>query len=506
MVTDGRTDIMLLRSALVIVVSGILLIACAVGPDFHRPDAPDVSAYTSQNLPGKTASASVAAGEAQYFLHDMNIPDQWWTVFRSQALDQVIRMALSDNPTLASARATLRKAQEDFNAQFGAGRIPSVDAKASATREKFSGASFGQPGGGTIFNLYNVSVNVSYLLDPFGSVSRELEALQSQIDFERFQLEGSYLTLTSNIVTTAVKEASLREQIRATEEIVTLQKNQLSLVEQQFELGGVSRSDVLTQRTQLAQTLTTLPPLKKDLSKTRHLISVLAGKFPADASSLPVFNLDGLTLPQNLPVSLPSSLVRQRPDIRAAEALLHAASAQVGVSTANLYPQIKISGMYGTEATKTHNLFESGTMIWNIGMDLLQPVFHGGELTSKRRAAIAAYEQSLAQYHETVLQAFQNVADVLRTLEEDAETLNAESTALQASNDVLDLTQKQFQLGAVSYLSLLNAQRQYQQAIIGLAQAQAARFADTAALFQALGGGWWNRTTEAEAEAMKDME
>jgi NodT family efflux transporter outer membrane factor (OMF) lipoprotein len=253
---------------------------------------------------------------------------------------------------------------------------------------------------------------------------------------------------------------------------------------------------VLAQRVQLAQTRATLPPLEKELALTRHQLAVLTGRFPSEAADLPEFSLDGLELPQQLPVSLPSSLVRQRPDIRASEELLHAASAQVGVATANLYPQLTLSASFGSETGKPSTLFSPGTAVWNIGGGLLQPLFHGGELSAKRRAAIAAYDQAAAQYRTSVLQAFQNVADVLRALDADARTLHAQADAEAAARDTLDLTQKQFQLGAVSYLSLLNAERQYQQTRISLVQARAARFADTAALFQALGGGWWNREQE----------
>jgi NodT family efflux transporter outer membrane factor (OMF) lipoprotein len=295
-----------------------------------------------------------------------------------------------------------------------------------------------------------------------------------------------------------VKQASLRAQINATQDILTAQEKQLEVVERQFQVGGVSGSDVLLQRTQVAQTRALLPPLERDLAQAGHQLAVLAGKLPSEAV-LPAFTLEALKLPQELPVSLPSSLARQRPDIRAAEALLHQASAQIGVATANLYPQTTLTGSYGSLATRTGDLFSSGAGIWSLGASILQPLFHGGELTARRRAAVAAYDQAAAQYRETVLQAFQNVADTLRALEADARTLKAQAEAESLARDTLDLIRKQFELGAVSYLSLLDAQRQYQQVRINLIQAQAARYADTAALFQALGGGWWNRPAQAEA-------
>ena len=477
------------------------LSGCAVGPDYRPPEAPSTPAYTAETLPEETAAApdAEAGGAAQHFVLGQDIPEQWWSLFRSEALTALIRQALADSPTYAAAQAALRQAQEIRRAQMGA-LFPAVDATASASRTRFSGASIGQTGSDT-FSLFNASVNVSYSLDLFGGVRRELEALQAQVDYQRFQVEGVYLALTSNIVTTVVKEAALRAQLLATRDILAVQEKQLEAIENRLRLGAASRSDVLAQRTEIAQTRATLPPLEKELAQTRHLLAVLMGRYPHEAAELPAFDFDGMQLPRELPVSLPSSLVRQRPDIRAAEELLHAASAQVGVATANLYPQLTLTGSYGTEADAIGNLFGSGTSIFNLGAGLLQPLFRGGALNARRRAALAAYDQATAQYRATVLQAFQNVADVLRALDADARTLRAQAEAAAAAQDAFDLTRKQFQLGAVGYLSLLNAERQYQQVRISLVQARAARFADTAALFQALGGGWWNRAPQTEEAA-----
>ncbi len=477
------------------------LSGCTVGPDYRRPEAPSVSVYTAGALPEETAAApdAEAGGAAQRFVLGQDIPDQWWSLFRSEALAALIRQALADSPTYAAAQAALRQAQEIRLAQRGA-LFPAADATVSASRTRLSGAAIGQTGGDT-FTLFNASVNVSYTLDIFGGVRRELEALQAQVDYQRFQMEGVYLALTSNIVTTVVKETALRARLLATRDILALQEKQLEVIENQLRLGGVSRSDVLAQRTEIAQTRATLPPLEKELAQTRHLLAVLAGRHPSEAAALPEFHFDGLQLPRELPVSLPSSLVRQRPDIRAAEELLHAASAQVGVATANLYPQLTLTGGYGSETDAIGNLFGSGTSIFNLGAGLLQPLFRGGALNARRRAALAAYDQAEAQYRAAVLQAFQNVADVLRALDADASTLKAQAEAAAAAQDAFDLTRKQFQLGAVGYLSLLNAERQYRQVRINLVEAQAARFADTAALFQALGGGWWNRAPQTAETA-----
>lgn len=343
-------------------------------------------------------------------------------------------------------------------------------------------------------------MGVSYTLDIFGGLRRQLEAVEAHVEFQKFQLEGAYLALTANIVTTAISEASLRLQIRATQDIIASQETLLNLVEKRYEAGAVPQTDVLAQRAQLAQLQTALPALEKALAQTRHQLAVLAGQLPSEML-FPKFELSDLILPQELPVSLPSVLVRQRPDIQAAEALLHASSAQVGAATADLYPKITLTGGYGFTSNIADTLFDHSSVVWNFGAGLLQPLFHGKALTAKRQAAIAVYEQALSQYRLTVLQAFQNVADVLRALETDAAELKAQAAAEKAACDLLELARQQFQAGAVSYLTLLNAQRQQQEARIGLVQAQAARFADTAALFQAMGGGWWNRDREGQNDA-----
>lgn len=487
-------------AALGLMLAGLFTAGCAVGPDFRKPDAPTVKTYTKETLPDQTAVAPVAGGEGQRFVLQKAIASQWWTLFQSRALDGLINQAFINNPSLAAAQAALKQAEENRRAAFGT-LLPAVDASAVASRQQITGAASGQPGVKIDpFNLYNASVAVSYTLDIFGVSRRELEALQSLVDYQRFLLEGTYLALSANVVTTVVREASVREQIRATREVLALEQRQLDTVEQQFQLGAVSLAEVLAQRSQLAQTQAAIPPLQKELTQTRHRLAILTGQFPGEAT-LPEFDLSSLSLPTELPVSLPSDLVRQRPDIRAAEVLLHAASAKVGVATADLYPRITLSANYGSQANKIGDLFTGPAMLWSVGGQLLQPVFHGASLNAKRRAAIAAYDQAGAQYRETVLQAFGNVADTLKALETDAQTLAAQVLAADAAGESLEMSDKQFMAGAVSYLTVLDAQRQYQQTRISLAQAQAQRYADTAALFQALGGGWWNREQAAGREA-----
>jgi NodT family efflux transporter outer membrane factor (OMF) lipoprotein len=480
--------------------AGLVLAGCAVGPDFKAPEAPKVSAdspYTPAPVPDQTASAAVAGGEAQRFLQGSDIPAQWWSVFRSPALDQLIRAALAQSPNLVAAQAALRQAQEAYNAQYGSVVYPSVSGALNAARERAPGTTTGVPGG-SLYSLYNASVNVSYTVDVFGAARRGLENLQAAVDYQRYQVEAAYLSLTANLVTTAIQEASLRAQLKATLEVLAAQEQSLSVIEKQSSLGAIPRSTLLAQRTQVAQTRATLPALEKSLAQTRHQLSVYAGRLPGE-TGMPEFQLESLQLPQDLPVSLPSSLVRQRPDIRASEALLHEASAQVGVATANQYPQITLTGSVGSSSFRSGDLFTSGASFWSLAAGLTAPIFNGGALSAKRRAAIAAYEQASAQYQQTVLGAFQNVANTLRALDSDAQALRTQADAAALAKESLDLVTRQYQIGAVSYLSLLDAQRSYQQTRVSLVQAQALRYADTAALFQALGGGWWNRGELADA-------
>lgn len=477
------------------------LSSCMVGPDFHSPATPKLENYTKTPLPPKTVSAKTpgSSGKAQDFQEGQSIPSQWWELFHSEELNDLICKGLKNSPNLAAAQAALRQAQENLTAQIGSTMFPSVTANLSGQRQRFSNVTIGENLGAETFNLYNASVNASYTLDLFGGNRRALEALGAQVNYQQFQVEAAYLTLTSNIVTAAITEASLREQILATQELIKEQRENLTIVQRQFDLGGASGSDVLSQQTQLATLETQLPPLQQSLAQTRHQLAVLVGEYPSE-SDVPCFNLNTLNLPKELPLSVPSILVRHRPDIRASEALLHAASAQVGVATANLYPQITLSGSFGYTQSTTANLFNYNNAIWSYGSQLAQPIFNAGSLRAKRRSSIAAFDQACAQYRQTVLQAFQNVADVLRALQNDALSLRARQLAETSAYETLKITRKQYQLGGVSYLSLLNAQLQYQQAKISRIQAQAARYTDTAALFQALGGGWWNRICDAEKQ------
>jgi len=474
--------------------SCIFLISCAAGPNFETPVIAKTNAYIDSILPSETIESKGNGGKIQRFAKGEDIPGEWWNLFHSKALNELIISGIKNSPNLEAAQAALHQSQENMQSFIGMTFFPTVDAQALGSRQRALNQTINPTHTNTnIYNLYNTSINVSYTLDIFGGSRRQMEALCAEVEYQRFLLEAAYLSLTSNIVTTAITEASLRAQIKATNDLIQLSEQELNIIKKQFELGSVSKADILFQETQLADLKATIYPLEKNLAFTRHSLSVLIGELPSE-NKLHQFNLTDLQLPQRLPLSIPSLLVQQRPDVRAARALLHQASAKVGVATANLLPQFTLTSSYGTEAFQARNLFTGSSAVWSYGAQILQPIFHGGALRAQKRAAIAGYNQAVAQYRQAVLLAFQNVADSLRALEIDAKTLKAQSESEMAAEASLDLIRQQYHLGAIDYLSLLTAESQYQQAKIKRIQAQSSRYADTVALFQALGGGWWNRS------------
>jgi NodT family efflux transporter outer membrane factor (OMF) lipoprotein len=467
-----------------------------VGPNFKRPDAPKTDSYTPDPLPTQTAATSGPTGAPQTYVYGADLPAQWWTLFRSEKLNALVQQSLTGSPDVAAAQAALRQAHENMLAEEGY-LWPTFDGNGSGTRQKINAASYGQPqGGSTIYSLFNANVSVSYGLDVWGGARRAVEAQRAQTEYQNFQLEATYLTLSSNVVTTAIQEASLRAQIAATEQIIEADRKQLNTVQRQVALGGASRLDVLTQQTQLANEIAGLQPLQKQLQQNRDLLAVLLGMPPSQQPEVRL-ELDDLQLPQDLPVSVPAQLVAQRPDVRAQEALLHQASAEIGVATAEMLPQVTITGQFGGTSTNFSDLLKSSSSVWSLGAGIAQPIFHGGTLLHKKRAAVAAYDQAAAQYRGTVLAALRNVADSLYALNADATALNQQNLAAEAAADTLKVSRSRYAAGSIGPIDLLVVERTYQQARIAQLQAQAARYADTAALFQALGGGWWNRAAAA---------
>jgi NodT family efflux transporter outer membrane factor (OMF) lipoprotein len=474
----------------------LFIAGCAVGPDFKKPAAPAVTDYTDHPLAPTVTSTNIAGGEAQRFANGGDIAGDWWTLFHSQPLNELIELALTNNPDLKAAQAALSVARESVLAQRGA-YFPSVAGSFSASRQKQSEYLAPTPNFPSVpqefqYNLFTPQVSVSYVPDVFGANRRSMESLKAQEQGVRFQMIAAYTTLTANVVVTAIQAAAVQSQIDATRQLVDLNSNMVEILRYQLTKGYASRLDVVAQESQLAQVNATLPPLLKQSAQLRDLLAVLAGRFPNQTSS-EKFELSSLQLPVEIPVSLPSQLVAQRPDVLQAEANLHAASAQIGIAIANRLPNITLTADAGSTALSFDKLFSSGTGFWGLGAAATAPLFQGGTLLHQERAAKAAYIQAAEQYRSTVLTAFQNVADTLSALQQDAEGLKAAANAADDAQETLDLTQRQWKDGYISYLALLNAEQAYQQARINLVQSQANRYADTAALFQALGGGWWHR-------------
>jgi NodT family efflux transporter outer membrane factor (OMF) lipoprotein len=471
----------------------MLATGCIVGPNYKAPAPPGVTGYTPAPVTTTSATPNVAGGESQKFAQGQDIPGEWWTLFHSKPLDDLIDRSLKVNPDIKAAQAALSVARENVLAQRGA-YFPSASAGFSADHSKTSNvvSSF-TANGALTYSLYTPQVSVSFVPDVFGLNRRTVESLVAQEQQARFALAATHITLSSNVAAAAIQEGSLRAQIDATRELIRINTDMLKILRDQYAKGYVSRLDVAAQESQLAQVTATLPPLLKQLAQQRDLLAALSGGFPSQ--DLPEkFELSSLQLPEELPVSLPSQLVEQRPDVRQAEENLHSASALIGVAVANRLPSFALTGDAGSMALVFTRMFSGGTGFWDLGGGVTQTVFDGGTLLHKERAAKAAYVQASEQYRSTVLTAFQNVADTLNALEQDADGLKTAASARDAANVTLDLTKKQYQTGYANYLALLSAEQAYQQAVMNLVQAQTNRYADTAALFQALGGGWWNRT------------
>ena len=493
------------------------LAGCAVGPDFHRPAAPASTSYSPTPLPAKTASAPVPDGQAQRFDPEKDIPWDWWTLFGSKQINSLIEHAFRANPTIAAAQSALRQAGQSVVAQQGF-FFPSIGISYSPSRNKLAGNMGGNsPGiqgngsviattsgtpasqGGTppynapvYYNFHVAQLNVGFVPDVFGANSRAVESLRAQEMGQKFQLEATYITLAANVVAAALQEASLRAQIRATEAIVKSNEEGLKILKGQLRLGYASGIDLANQDAALGQARQALRQLQKQFDQTRDLVRALAGN-DEDQEIPETFEISSIHLPQDLPLSLPSRIVEQRPDVRAAEEALHAASAQVGVAVANRLPQFAITGASGGMASQADWMFRSGGGFFSLIGSVSQSIFDGGTLSAREKMAREALVEAQASYRSTVITAFQNVADTLHAIEQDAGSLQGAARTEAAMKDALEITEKQYRYGLVNYQALLAARQNYQAALINLTQARVLRLGDTAALYMALGGGWWNR-------------
>jgi len=472
-----------------------LLGGCAVGPNFVRPAAPDTDRYTHEAQPEATVKAD---GQAQHFTPGTDIPADWWRLFKSPQLDAVVRQAISNNPTLQAAEASLRQSQDNLRAGYGL-YFPQGHAGASASRQLTAPVQQGSQSSGSIFNLFTASGTISYTLDVFGGKRRTVEGLRAQADSQRYESKAAFLALSANVVNTSIARAAYAAQIRATEQLIDLENQQLHLAETQARAGTAPYSTVLSVRSLIAANQALLAPLNQNASQAEHLLAMLEGVVPSKAN-LPDIDLAELSLPADLPLSLPSDLVNQRPDILLSEALMHVASANIGIATAAMFPSFSLSGTYGGASTTLANL-SAVSKFWSIGPTATTPVFQGNSLWYVRRASIDAYQQSQANYRQTVLGAFEQVADTLKALEHDAEGLQAQVEARRAAGEALNLLQVNYRAGLVAYPDVLAADVQFHQATLGYLQAVAQRHQDTVALFVALGGGWWN---EARPAAKKE--
>jgi NodT family efflux transporter outer membrane factor (OMF) lipoprotein len=480
-----------------VIVSMALLGGCALGPDFHRPQVPETDRYTHEPLPAATVAAD---GQAQRFQSGGALTADWWQLFKSAPLDAVVRQAIANNATLQASEATLTQSQHNLRAGYGV-FFPQAGAQADAVRERSAPAQQGSSTAPTVFNLITVSGTITYALDLFGAERRTVEGLRAQADYQRYLTDAAYISLSANVVNTSIARAAYLAEVRSTEQLIELQQQQLYSTEVQVRAGTAAYSDVLSLEGLIASNQATLAPLQQKVSQTEDLLATLEGVV-ASKATLPNFDLTALALPEQLPLSLPSDLVRQRPDVLASEAQLHAASANIGVATAAMFPSITLSATYGATASRVDALSAASGRFWGIGPSASIPLFEGDRLWYGRKAAIDAYQAAQADYRQTVLDAFAQVGDTLNALQHDAQALQAQAEAQRAAGEALKLVQVNYRAGLAAYVDVWAADVQFHQASIAYLQAVAQRFQDTVALFVALGGGWWNPAHVADlAEA-----
>jgi NodT family efflux transporter outer membrane factor (OMF) lipoprotein len=476
------------------------LAACAVGPAYQRPAPPPVAGYTAAPAPSSGPAAPAAAGAvgaAQRFETGAVVAPRWWQGFGSPALDRLVAAALAHNPDLAAAQATLEQAGFELKASRGI-FYPQVALNLGAERTRSSGAASGGVGP-RLYGLYTGQVVVSYAPDVFGLSRLVTRDAQARVDIARDQLDAARLALAGNVVDIAFNLAALDDELTALKATIASQRQVLTLTRTQYRLGATAEFNVLTQQSLLASSEARLTQTEQAHDAASHLLATYLGQLPATAGQLAVPALDALSLPARLPVSLPSTLVRMRPDIRAAEAQLRAANARVGEAVARMYPDFELTGAWGGQSNQAHQLFDPASRLWDLAAGIVAPLFEGGSLRAEKHAAEAAYRGVFASYQGAVLGALRDVADVLRALQHDSALLDAQARAMQDAQRALDLVTAEYRAGGVNYLSLLASQAQYQGARIAFIQAEAQRYADTAALYVALGGGGWQDREGAAA-------
>lgn len=509
-----------------LVLAGLLLASCAVGPDFQRPQPPATETYYTpekETAPDAGPAAAMRSGQAatsgqpaatgqptapgqsntaahpaeappsaataplptQTLQPGADLPAQWWQLFKSPALDDTLKLSLANSPTLAQATATLAQAREQVRVAQAA-FLPRVSANAGVQRNGNS-----EPGPQSQATVYTLGLSASYAVDIFGGTRRAVEQQRALAEMQGYQLDAAWLTLTGNVVNQALTIASTRLQIATTEELIASDRKNLSLTEREYELGAAARTDVLTAESQLAVDLTSLPSLHQQLGVARDALAVLVGRSPAEWSA-PDFDIKDFTLPPEVPVSVPSRLVRQRPDILASEAQLHGTNAAIGVAVAQEFPTLNLTGTLSRQALTLADLFHHFDSLWGAGGSLAAPLFQGGALRAQVRAARDSFTAQAASYRNTVLEALGQVADDLRALNNDADRLRVSQHALAIASESLRLQQISYTAGKTTVLQLIDAERTFAQAKLSFVTAQIEQFQDTADLLVALGGGWWN--------------
>lgn len=470
-------------SVILVLLSGMT--SCAVTPDFNEPTPPQISQYTRGDHDAVIMGTNKVLDSEQTLVWVDTIEREWWRQFHSETLNQLVEKVLSDNPGLLSSSAKLRSAEELYQARVGTTRYPKIDANISAQRQRFNPGVFGQQAEPQEFSIYNAGVDVSYQMDLSGGNQRALEALASRVDYQRYELEATQLALVATVINTAINQAKLRSQLEETEQLVAKQEQQLDIVKQQFELGQVSKHAVLMLQSEFEQTRANIPVLQNQIQKTIHLLATLAGEAP-ESATIPEFKLHDFQLPESLPLIIPSELVRQRPDIQAAESLIEAANAEYGVTIANMYPSINLNGQIGSQALSSGSLFSSQSAVWTLIGQLTQPLFNPG-LAAEKRAAMAEFEAATSNYKYVVLEALRDVADTLRQLETDAQKLEMINRSSLSSEEAMRITAKRYELGAASYIELLIAQQQYLTTKVQLIDAQSQQLVNSVSLYLAMG-------------------
>ncbi len=462
-----------------------LLSACAVGPDFVSPESPENAAYTRESLLGKSFTVE---GKSQTLSLGSIADSRWWAMFNANSVNDIVELALKRNPSLQASEASLKQSQDVLRAGYGI-FFPQVSAGLGATRVSAAPMQLGSSASGSVFNLLTASASVSYVLDVFGGERRQVEALRAQVDFQKYSTVAAYLMLSANVVNTSIARAAYLEEITATEELITLEKEQLKVARAQVAGGTAAYATVLSIESLISSNEASIAPLRQRVSQAEHLLAALEGVDPGHVS-LPQISLENLALPSNIPVSVPSELIKNRPDILAAQAQMHIASANIGVATANMFPSVSLNASYGVASNTFSNLSGPSQEFWSAGPGISIPIFKGGSLYYARQAALDAYEQAQFNYKQTVLSAFSQVADCLTALEHDAQSLQGQLNAKTSGGEALKLQQISYNAGLIDYLSVLVADVQYHQASIAYLQALAQRYQDTVALYVAMGGGW----------------